>query len=439
MAIPDGFDWEAEGRRLGERLDALHAIAILGQDPAATALVALGIARAQAPKRRVALGDLLGDAEPLQGLVAQDDPHGLVDSFLYGISLNKVALAVPGDGELFLMPTGTEPPHYEEILANPRWRRLAAGFKEVGALLIIAAPADAPGVAGFVDMMDGAVLVGEAVPKALPLVQVISYVREPRVRPGTAAAVAVKKQQRRAKSGRIAAIAGIVLAIVLVAIGVWLAYRPLAGGASRPAWMTRRETAVAKTPVALSPSETLPPSAASDSASETAALPLPVNPADSDSAATFSVALTNANTPDGAIFYLQQNARNLPATTYAPISLQGVRWYRVLAGAYLQSTSADSLLAALHARGLLDGRSGSVVRTPFAFLIDSGVAAGAVQAEIARYATRRVAVYPLFQPDGSARLYTGAFETPAQAAMFAESLRAAGVTPVLAYRIGRVS
>lgn len=436
MATPDGFDWEAEGRRLGERLDALHAIAVLGQDPEATALVALGIARAQASRRRVALGDLLGDAAPFQEIVPREDPHGLVDSFLYGISLNRVALRVPGDGELFFMPTGTEAPVYEEILPNPRWRRLAAGFREVGALLVIAAPADAPQVAAFVDMLDGAVLVGEGVPRALPLVQVISYVREPRLRAGAVPPSSAARAKRRWSGKRVAAVAGALLALIVIALGAWLAYPMIQGGA-RPAWMTRRDSSRVAPPVAT---VTAPP-ATTDSAAgtaETAAVAAPVDPADSDSAAAFSVALTNANTPEGAILYLRQNASNLPATTYAPISLQGVRWYRVLAGAYLDTTSADSLLEALHARGLLDGRSGSVVRTPFAFLIDSGVAAGAVQAEIARYLSRRIAVYPLFQPDGSARLYAGAFESPAEAAMFAESLRAAGVTPVLAYRIGRV-
>ena len=39
-----------------------------------------------------------------------DDPHGLVDSFLYGVSLSRIAYEVPDAGQLFVMPSGTEPP-----------------------------------------------------------------------------------------------------------------------------------------------------------------------------------------------------------------------------------------------------------------------------------------------------------------------------------------
>jgi len=34
-------------------------------------------------------------------------------------------------------------------------------------------------------------------------------------------------------------------------------------------------------------------------------------------------------------------------------------------------------------------------------------------------------------------LYTGAFESPAQATALADSLRGVGITPALAYRLGR--
>ena len=64
-------------------------------DSEATARVALGVARAQSAKRRVVIGDLLGDAPPIRALVTGDDPYGLVDSFEYGVSLNQwIAAAV---------------------------------------------------------------------------------------------------------------------------------------------------------------------------------------------------------------------------------------------------------------------------------------------------------------------------------------------------------
>ena len=79
------FDWEVAGRELGGRLDRLHAIAVLGNDPTDTAKVALGIAKQQSRRRRVAIGDLIGDAEPLTAIAEGDDTHGLADVFEYGV------------------------------------------------------------------------------------------------------------------------------------------------------------------------------------------------------------------------------------------------------------------------------------------------------------------------------------------------------------------
>ncbi|HVX40589.1 MAG TPA: hypothetical protein VHB25_13545, partial [Gemmatimonadaceae bacterium] len=175
-----GFDWEAAGRELGATLDAVNALVVIGIDPVATGRVAIGIGRAQAPTRRVAVGDLFAESPPIQELVTSDDPHGLVDSFLYGVSLSRIAYEVPDAGQLYVMPSGTEPPSYDEILPNPRWHRLAAGFREVGALLVLATPANAERIEQLVEATDGAILVGEAGPRKLPVARVIGTVREPR-------------------------------------------------------------------------------------------------------------------------------------------------------------------------------------------------------------------------------------------------------------------
>jgi hypothetical protein len=87
---------------------------------------------------------------------------------------------------------------------------------------------------------------------------------------------------------------------------------------------------------------------------------------------------------------------------------------------------------------VLDTLAGTVVQVPYAFLIESNVPAAAVSGMVATYADRGQPVYALRQSDGTAQLYAGAFEFPEQAILFAESLRAAGLTPVLVYRKGRV-
>src|SRR5690348_15175918 len=154
--------WMDEGMRLGASLDDAHIVLVLGDDARTTALAALGVARGQATRRRVALGDLLGDAEPIQELLNGDDPHGLADSFLYGVSINKIAQAVPQYGDLYVLPSGSEVPGYDVIFTNSRWRRLASGFRETGSLLVVAAPAGAAHVADIVGLTDGVVLVGDA-------------------------------------------------------------------------------------------------------------------------------------------------------------------------------------------------------------------------------------------------------------------------------------
>ena len=122
--IATAFDWEAAGRELGAKLDRLHSVVVLGSNENDTARVALGIARQQSSKRRVAIGDLIGDVEPIQSLIASDDHHGLADVFEYGVSLDRVARRVEGADELYVLPTGAFVTDHAEILTNRRWSRL---------------------------------------------------------------------------------------------------------------------------------------------------------------------------------------------------------------------------------------------------------------------------------------------------------------------------
>jgi cell division septation protein DedD len=143
-----------------------------------------------------------------------------------------------------------------------------------------------------------------------------------------------------------------------------------------------------------------------------------------------------ANTQAGAILKLQKDGKKLPAATFAPVVIQGARWFKVISGAFANRTDAESLLVDLRRQKVLDAGRGTVVQVPFAFLIDS-VPATAVAGMVATYAERGDPVYALRQEDGSAWLLAGAFANREQASGYAESLRASGVTPVLVYRKGR--
>ncbi|MFO0096133.1 MAG: hypothetical protein ACK54K_17730, partial [Gemmatimonadaceae bacterium] len=127
--------WEVEGRRLAPLLDGVDAVVIAGNDPAAAASAAIGVARMQGQRRRVAVADLVGEAPAIEALLTGDAPHGIADSFLYGVSLNKIARPMREADNVFLMPSGTEPVDHEGVYANERWRRLAAGFDQVGGLV----------------------------------------------------------------------------------------------------------------------------------------------------------------------------------------------------------------------------------------------------------------------------------------------------------------
>ena len=165
------------------------------------------------------------------------------------------------------------------------------------------------------------------------------------------------------------------------------------------------------------------------------ALPAVVNPHDSSMASAFAVELMAANTQAGAIFKLQKDGKNLPAATFARVDVQGVPWYKVVSGAYVNRADADSLLASLRRRNLLQTGE-SVVKLPYAFLVDS-VPSAAVAGMVAGYADRGLPVYALRQENGTAWLLLGAYESLQQASLDLVPLRASSIPPVLVYRKGR--
>jgi hypothetical protein len=433
------FDWEAAGAALGDSLGAYTSLVVIGTDPVTTGLVAVGMARAQARTRRVAVGDLFAESPPIQALVTSDDPHGLVDSFLYGVSLSRIAHEVPDAGQLFVMPSGTEPPTYDEILPNPRWHRLTAGFREVGALLVLAVPASAPHIEDLVAATDGAILVGEAVPRKLPVSLVVSTVREPRPEPDVGTPPSTPRPARRwTPRQRLAAIGGVALTLVLAFVAFWLATRPISIA-------SRGHTRVPQTVDTAHPRSVLTvngDSTGRDTSRDSAAVgpivavPSVTNP-DSAGALAWAVELSIANTQAGAILDVQQYSTNLPAVTFSPVLIQGARWFKILSGAFATVAGADSLLRSLRQRGYLTQDAGKVVRVPYAFQIDK-LTPSAVQGVAAMHAVHGLPVYALRQNDGSVSLLAGAFQSADEASLYAESLHASGIVPKLVFRKGRM-
>ena len=423
--------WEDAGRQIAPLLGSYSAVVITSSDPVAAAHVALGIALAEAKHRRVVLADLVGDLPPLRSLVKDEDPHGISDSFLYGLSLNKIGYEVEGAANLYIMPSGTDPTIGEEIFRSARWKKLAVGFAETGSLLMLVARSDAPGLAELAEQTDGAVLVRDAQLAAAPSALVLARVPAPT----PTLKIPLHRFSARAADWRKhrwaypALAAGAVLVVAAVGAGLMLAR-----AAARPA---RTPAPVRAAPVpAPIPPPPLP-------APETLYIAPPANVNDSASASVFSVELLVANTAEGANLFVRKNGAALPAAAVSPVPIGQERatWYKVTAGAYTRRDQADSLLFALQKSGVLATESaGRVTRSPLALLVDSVPSQGgivdAVRAAVEKYTVRGLTVYPLIQDDGGARIFAGAFATADQSAGLIRTLRGAGLKPVLVYRTG---
>jgi hypothetical protein len=165
----------------------------------------------------------------------------------------------------------------------------------------------------------------------------------------------------------------------------------------------------------------------------------PVNPSDAEIASEFAVEIVAANTVAGANSRLRDGGRPLPAATIAPVLLGSdrSRWYRVIVGAWRKRASADSLLGELRRTKRLGPTSGLVVRTPLAVWLGEVDGRDAARVSLTEWERRGFPAYALEQEDGRVRIYSGAFETSAAAALLADAIRAAGGTPTVAYRTGR--
>jgi hypothetical protein len=424
--------WEDAGRQIASLLGSYSAVVVTSSDPVAAAHVALGIARAEATHRRVVVGDLVGDTPSLRSLVKDEDPHGITDSLLYGVSLNKIGYAVEGAENLYVMPSGTDPHIDEEILRSARWTRVAAGFGEVGALLLLVAPWDSKGLNDLIDKVDGAVLVKDtdlpAAPNSLVLARVASPTPTLKIPLHRISARAASWKQHRWFYPALGAIGLLVIASVGLAL--------MLARAGRAVRQPARVVAKAAPPA---PAPTPPPPRPPP---ETLYVAPPANVNDSASAAAFAVELLVANTAEGANLFVRKNGAALPAAAVSPVAidLERSKWYKVTAGAYTRRYQADSLLRALRNTGILTDSAGSVTTAPLALVVDSvptqGGIVDAVRGAVDKYTARGLAVYALMQNDGGALIYAGAFSRADQSAELIRTLRGAGLKPVLVYRTG---
>lgn len=414
--------WEDEGRRLAPHLAGMSAAVCIAHDAHAAARVAIGLARAAAEHRRVAIADLDGRSPALRALAGESTGPGILESFQQGVSLNEVARpAADGPPSLFVLPLGGYAVS-TEVLQSPRWHRLASGFAQAGALLLIVARADSDALDTLVRHTDGVIAIGDVtVPIAWRVVAQVTDVT-PSPAPSTAAPAPRARRPHRVRR------AGLVLALI-------------AAGASGFAYWQRSPRVAARAPAPrhADSAAAAPPVISAAAAADTVSVPVPVNPQDSARAASFAVVLVATNTASGANSWLRDHGPSLPAAAIAPMPLGAarIRWFRVVAGAWRDRTGADSLLAALRAAREIAASTGVVAQVPLALLMETNLPRDSGAARVAALGARGVQAYALMQDDGSVRVYAGAFETAAAAAALHAELRAMGLSPQLSYRTGR--
>ncbi|MBC7791789.1 MAG: SPOR domain-containing protein [Anaerolineae bacterium] len=446
MPTRNSAQWEDEGTRIASALDGCGSAVVVGSDTSAAAQVALGIGRVQARRRRVAIADLVGEEPALQTLVPADAPHGIVDSFLYGVSMNKIAYPIDPAQNLYILPSGSGPIDLDALMRNDRWRKLAAGFQEVDALLLLVARSEGGAVDALIGATEGVITVGPsrigagrrviaAVPADLAEMDdlaVPSPVRrgssEKRAAPRAHAGDADKGLARGSRRGLWLVLIAL---LALAAVGYWAwsngwlgvlpGSRPVADSAGGGAAVSTVAPASAMT-VANLPGQTAPTFA--DSV---------VNPSDSARAGGFVLVLSHLSDSSAAALTLDRDAEGLPAATYSQVIIHGMPWYRVTVGSFSTRAAADSM-----SKTSQDVQAGSALYAPFSIILASGVSPQATPVRLREFRDRKHPVFALTQDDGSVSVFAGAFETPEQSAQLLSQLRADGIPALLAYRTGKV-
>jgi len=416
-----GSAYEGAGRQVTLALRGYASVIVTSDDVDAAAHVAIGIALAESARRLVMVADLGGEIHSLQSLVRDGDSHGIFDSFEFGTSFTRIARQVDGAPNFYVMPSGTESAETEPIISSPRWQTFASEFTRADELLLIVVKADAPGLSALASHVDGVVLVGLQRLDSAPQASILAKVPHPAFAAPPKVEIAPRSEPLPLRG------------IALGAVGLLVA--GILGGVL----LFRGPSTESEEPV-----EAATDSVPADTVQFISSVPRPANPSDSVTAAAFSVEILASNTLEGANFEIQRHGSVMPAATISlvPIGDTEATWYKVHAGAFSDSAEAERLLATLRRERIVSDSAGAVVRVPFALLLDSipsqAGMTSRIRDKLKSFAEKDVTAYSLYQPDGSARIYAGAFERAAQSSLATTALRVAGFSPVLVYRTGRL-
>ena len=471
-------------RSIGDTLAgaALVALVPATADLEAAAVMAWNLARSTAATgRRVALVDCHVDEPRLHATAGDDNRDGIVDVFEYGASLSSIARQQP-EPNLYFVPAGTFAPDPAVMAANPRWRRLSAGFRHEDAVMLLFLPADCLGT--LASVLDGIVALApdgaEAGLASTPEIEATAEAGVPLLATLTdtddfeAAPEPVPAEPDRAPAPTPEAVAAAVEPVLELeplppepepappepepaapepAPGE---VRPLPFlrqlGAPRAAWRVRAAVYGSVTLLAAAVLvvtyrrelglgdfglKALGTGGSPDSAPPMSILPafrgLMPHAVDTlpfgvqVSAWTSLVfALDAGDALEGQGF----------AQMIAPIRLGSRLWYRVFAGPVATQDAADSLLGAVRGAGLDRPRTAVPVLVPLSLALRRVATVVAARSERGRLRAAGIPAFILGQADGTYRLYAGAYGTPEQAAYLDSLITSAGSAGQLGPRVG---
>lgn len=396
---------------------ALVALVPATDDIAWAAEAAWGVARAAAiggsgKRREVALIDLCLETPMLHAVKHAAAAPGITEAFTHETPLNDIAQDIDG---VHFLPAGTPESDAVTVRSAARWRRLHAGFRNEGALLLVCLPADhldelGADPEGVIALAPGGVDLGSATGRALLAardrgVELFGVVRER----WSAALPAVPAAGRpRMRHGLVA----VTLAAVVVAALLFATSRPRTPvqPPAASAAVARETFGTARSPATAEPT-----------------IPLPVLPATDSSAWMLQLAAYGA--PNRALSHVDRLvAADLPAVI-SPLTpdVSGAVWYRVLAGTYRTREEATAARRTLWRRGLAARGEGTPVFAPYSVAL----------AQPADADRLRGAGFAGVRWGERGPVLVGAFEHPEAASVTLTALQHAGIAAKLIQRTDR--
>ena len=364
--------------------------------------------------RRVALVDLGVEEPALHQTVGLTPSDGIVDAFEYGVSLAKAAHAVDG---VFFIAAGSYTASAGDLYAHARWRKLQAGFRSEGALLLLFI--SATGLGKLSAVADGAIVLApegldpeSAVGRELAAVAergtpLLGVARDRWMpTPGATPAFDLPPESSGRPRGARAAVVTLVLAGA--AVGGWALFATATESFLTPS--REREPAAPVATPAVTPGSTAA-----------------IAPPPRADTLGWTIQLAAYGSAAKALAHADQLADETGvAALVTPVQQSGAGtvWYRVLSGSYVSREAAAAARDELWRRGMAARGIGDLLRAPYSF-------APATDTSLAALRRRGLPAVRW-----RSRVLIGAFETREQAAFTEATLTRARVRATLLPRVG---